>query len=325
MESTRARMEYLLRQSIDDTATVTEISPPPGLSPYLAGSLSYYQAAALGEEFLLVAPADEEDEPSLVRSRIEQVSKVCDLPVVAVLAPLNPTQRRMLIETGQSFITERGDLYLPHLALLLRQEVPHRAVVRRRFRPSDKLVFLFGLYAETPFEQQEVADATGVSVGSVSRALSNLCSLGMLDFETAGRTGRLKRYMVREAENYYRLGSELFGEAVWSTALTMELPQDVPCFASGLTALAETSNLVGPSRSVYAIGPNDASAIRLSGRDPYGDFAYIVQVLNYNPAPFASDGRVDPFTMIKTLGAREDERVSIALREALGGYPWFQG
>lgn len=47
-------------------------------------------------------------------------------------------------------------------------------------------------------------------------------------------------------------------------------------------------------------------------------------MLRFDPSVFAKDGRVDPLTMLLTID-EEDERISIALRQALGGYAWYQG
>lgn len=91
---------------------------------------------------------------------------------------------------------------------------------------------------------------------------------------------------------------------------------------SGLTALASRSELVAPQRRVVAIGPN---AKIPEGSAPEGfENAFIVQRLSYDPLPFAESGAVDPFTMLATID-EEDERISMALREALGGYAWYMG
>jgi hypothetical protein len=46
-------------------------------------------------------------------------------------------------------------------------------------------------------------------------------------------------------------------------------------------------------------------------------------VLKYNPALFAKNEHVDPLTTLLTLDDA-DERISIALKQALGGFEWYQ-
>ena len=47
----------------------------------------------------------------------------------------------------------------------------------------------------------------------------------------------------------------------------------------------------------------------------------LVHVLPYDPAPFARDGVVDPFTMLKTV-SRHDERIDMAIEEIKEGMGW---
>ena len=43
-----------------------------------------------------------------------------------------------------------------------------------------------------------------------------------------------------------------------------------------------------------------------------------------DPAPFTSQGRVDPLTMLLTVG-EDDERISLALRQELRSCEWYLG
>ena len=47
----------------------------------------------------------------------------------------------------------------------------------------------------------------------------------------------------------------------------------------------------------------------------------LVHVLPYDPTPFAKDGVVDPFTMLKTV-SRHDERIDMAIEEIKEGMGW---
>lgn len=47
----------------------------------------------------------------------------------------------------------------------------------------------------------------------------------------------------------------------------------------------------------------------------------LVHVLAYDPVPFASDGVVDAFTMLKTV-KRHDERIDMAIEEIKEDMGW---
>ena len=91
---------------------------------------------------------------------------------------------------------------------------------------------------------------------------------------------------------------------------------------SGLSALAELSDLLPPAEPSYAISPAQARLLPTVQDDSLERCT--LHVLRFDPSVFAKDGRVDPLTMLLTID-EEDERISIALRQALGGYAWYQG
>ena len=330
MRSTAQAIERLLRQHVDSSSWVEEYDARGELSPFLAGAFAIYRAELLSREVFLAEETDGSDNYGALRKRLDQLTSALRIPhgerVILFSASLPPNVRQSFFETGTPFVTADGDMYIPFLSFRINACRQSPVTTVRPFRSSDQSVFLFGLYAEGGFTQEDVMRTTGISVGSVSRALTNLVAARVLDFETGGKTGRMKTYFRAGDQTYYQAGLELFGEAVRSTALTNAMPEGQAPLASGLSALALSSDLLAPSKQVWAIGPKRANDIVLTDPDPYHGFRNAIQVLRYDPAPFARDGRVDPFTMLMTIpkADRNDERVRIALCEALGECAWYQ-
>lgn len=330
MRSTAQTIERLLQQLVDSSSRVEEYDARGEVSPFLAGSFTIYRAELLSKEVFFAEDTDGSDDYGALRKRLDQLTSALRIPhgerAVLFSASLPPNVRRSFLETGTPFVTADGDMYIPFLSFRINayRQSPVRAV--RPFRSSDQSVFLFGLYAEEGFTQEDAMQATGISVGSVSRALANLVAARALDFETGGRTRRMKTYFRADDLIYYQVGLEFFGDAVQSTAFTDAMPRGEMPLASGLSALAHSSDLLAPSKRVWAIGPRRASDIVLTDPDPYRGFENAIQVLRYDPTPFARDGRVDPFTMLMTIprADRNDERIRIALRKALEGCAWYQ-
>ena len=329
MRSVAQAIERLLRQYVDSAGWVEEYDTRNRLSPFLAGSFSIYRAEMLGREVFFAECTDGTDDYVALGRRLDQLTKSLGIPhgerVVLYAGSLPPNVRRSFLESGIPFATT-DDIYVPFLSFRIGAYRQRPMPMLRRFRSSDQSVFLFGLYAEGGFIQEDVMSRTGLSVGSVSRALANLVAARVLDFEVAGRTGRKKTYFRTDDHAYYQAGVELFGDAVQSTALTNALPQDAEPLVSGLSALALTSDLLVPSKEVWAIAPSRARSVTLTEPDPLSSFRHAIQILNYDPKPFAQGDRVDPFTMLMTISRadRNDERIRIALREALGGCAWYQ-
>ena len=89
------------------------------------------------------------------------------------------------------------------------------------------------------------------------------------------------------------------------------VPEDA--FRSGLSALAARTLLMAPQTSVFA----NLTPLAVEEGDP----AVIIQVLAFDPAPFAQDEAVDPFTMLKTID-RRDERIDMAVDEIKEAEGW---
>lgn len=316
MLSTASNIQRALRRTVDESVDVRCIDGELPLSPFLAGSFNLYRADILGESVLLAEDVFCED--GLLK-RLESLEKALGEPVAAVIPSAIPSERKALIAARRGFVTEQGDVYLPQLALALKADAEKRRSEGRAFSPAQQQAFLYCLLGEGELTQEGLREKTGMSAAGASRALSSLTDAGLIDYEVGGKTGRKRTYFAPDKSELFRRGRKLFGDPVrsvdrFSTAPDEELP------ISGLSALAARSELVAPPRAILAAGPNSKVCERPSAVDSEG--AFLVQRLTYDPVPFAEEGVVDPFTMLATID-EDDERISISLREALGGFPWY--
>lgn len=330
MKSVAGKIQKVLRENIDSAAWVWEHDASGELSPFLAGLFSVYVASMLGTEVFFVERTGDVDDYVALRRQLAQLDGALGVPhgghVVYFADTLPKDVRRSFLEAGTPFATAENDFFIPFLALRINANRQRTLPTIRRFTGSDQSVYLFGLYAEGSFTQDEVVRATGLSVGSVSRALSNLVLARALDYEVGGKTGRRKSYFRADDQVYYQAGREFFGEAVEGETATDARPVGAPTLTSGLSALALTNDLLVVSKEVLAVAPQYKSRVVATAPHPVHGLRYSVQVLRYDPAPFAVDGHVDPFTMLMTIppAARSDERVRIALREVLKGCAWYE-
>ncbi|WP_322153585.1 hypothetical protein [Paratractidigestivibacter sp.] len=315
-----AHIEQGLRRDIDPAASVRAL--PAALSPFLAGSYDLLEAELIGERIVIARPRELDAQRPQLAKRASALARALGRPVALYLPSMTCRQRRALIESRQGFITRGGDYYLPQVSLLLSAAVAGPVCATRPFSPAQQATFLYFLYAEDrPIGGPEIQRELGISAGSASSALSELTALGLLEYSVGGRTGRKKSYRVPDKKEYLDAGLKRFGSPVRET---IEAPSSVVGERwpkSGLSALAEVSDLLPPEQPVYAISRAQARGIPA---DPADDGARcVLKVLRYDPLLFASAGRVDPVTMMLTID-EEDERVSIALRQALEGQPWYR-
>ena len=321
MSETIKAIEQTLRSNVDENASVQRMSVK--LSAYLSSTYDLFKAKVLDSDLVLAMPTDAHADPVKSIKGMAMLGKSLNTDAAACFTSLSRPQRRELIKLGRPFMTIEGDFYLPQLSFSLTKKSATPLEVKRSFNPAQQLVFLYCLYSDmTPISQADVQRRTGLSSGSVSSALSMLVELGLLECSVGGKTGRRKSYLVSDGAQFYRGGIAAFGSPVRETVIApvSAVHDDWP--ASGLSALAELSDLLPPAEPSYAISPVQARLLPTVQDDSLERCT--LHVLRFDPSVFAKDGRVDPLTMLLTID-EEDERISIALRQALGGYAWYQG
>lgn len=316
MLHTATTIQNILRQSVDEHAEVRCGDDQFTLSPYLSGSFNLYHAHVLGNSIIFAEDITNEASAS---KRLKALEQAINESVIIFLPNLTPPLKRSLIKTQQGFITAQGDMYIPQLALVLKANATKKALRIKTFNPGQQQAFLYCLLEENTVTQEGLREKTGMSTASASRALSTLSDMGLIDYTISGKTGRKRTYFVPDKTEFFHKGKNLFGDPIKSIEY---VPQALSNGASisGLSALAARSELVGPTNKIVAFGPDAGS---FDSIDPIAQENFCVaQRLSYDPSPFAQNGVVDPFTMLMTIDEK-DERISIALREALGAYPWY--
>lgn len=316
MLSTSYKIQGALRHAADESATVRCADGKFSLSPFLSGSFNLYRGDVLGTSILFAEDASNDDGAP---KRLEALEKTVGEPVTVFLPSATTAQKRSLMAARRGFVTGQGDMYLPQLAVALRTSATKKPSSTRAFTPAQQQAFLYCLLEDGPLTQRGLREKTGMSAAGASRALSSLSEAGLIDYEVGGKTGRKRSYFVPDKAELYRRGRKLFGDPIKSVERRpASAAGSFPI--SGLSALAARSELVGPASRIVATGPAAGSLEDAAATAP--EATCIVQRLSYDPLPFAESGVVDPFTMLMTID-EEDERISMSLREALGGYPWY--
>jgi DNA-binding MarR family transcriptional regulator len=312
----------VLMRDVDANACVENFDVR--LSPYLSSSYALHKANILDAEIILAEPENPTSDFGRLIKGANALNKALGANIVLYL-PDAPTraQRKVLLDARQAFITRDGSYYIPQLALSLIRAQESAVKQRRNFNPTQQLVFLYCLYTNSgqQIEANDIQKALALSSGSVSYALSAFEDYGLIQYTTGGKTGRKKSYYVEDKARFYRKGINFFGNPVKETLEAPLSCVDSSWLKSGLSALSEQSDLLPPNKPYFAISPKQAKELTLKADD--GEGYCNIQFLRYDPALFAEGGCVDPLTMLLTID-EEDERISIALKQALGGFEWYQ-
>ncbi len=297
------------------------------LPVYISRNYEMYEARVFGEICLLITPARERQTPKDVAKHISFIAAETGLIVIYVAAALNSRDRSRLIEQGISFVVPGNQLYLPSLAMDLRE---HFRTKKSRDNESlspgaQALLFHYILRrnedAHTPSVFAKDLKYTAMTIG---RAFDDLEDLGLVETQKYGRERRLQ-FVHDRRETFERVRSQLRTPVKGTRYLIgdIEFVRDVKI--AGESALAERTNLAWPRLRTYALAASAwkgvTSILRVEEVPPeHAEFA--VETWCYDPAGLSDGECVDPLSLYAQFHRHSDERVSIAAEELLESVKW---
>lgn len=320
------RFEAYLQESLRLDPKVLKWPGEKTLPLFLREFYAFFQTRLLGADTLLMIPKGElESTPATLSKHILKVSEKWSHDVVFVNGAVSSLNRKRMIEQKISFVIPGNQLYLPLMGMDLREHYRRLQTLKAEFSPSTQVFVLEALYhprreADTPTAS---AKRLGYSTMTMTRAFDELEQAGLGEHRVKGKERMLsftQKPMV-----------------LWEAALpflkkpvnkfrytTSKLPTGIG-FVSGLSALAEYSNLAPPETEAIAV---DAESFRLiletailESHDP-GLGSKCIELWSYPPNRFGKKGIADPLSVYLSLKHDQDERVQQALKELLQGMKW---
>lgn len=323
------QLERYLRETVD--VSLEPRNPKPwkkaqGLPFYLRDRYEFLEARFLTIKCLFMMDAADQDEsPARIRKHIDQVQGKWDGPVVYVRRDVTTYNRKRLIEHKVPFVVPGNQLYLPMLAIDLREHYRGRKPEQSKLAPSAQAVLIYALGGPSEtLTPTELASALGYSVMSMSRAMDELEAAQLGESLTVGRERCLR--LTRPRREVWDAALPFLRSPVMSRH-TIEMTPDLPQgFRAGLSALSEYSMVAAPRNHVIALGRSewrkfkDRHAVTLLPVDVPG--ALEVEVWHYAPALFGRSGIVDRVSLYLSLRGTHDERVEAALEEMMRELSW---
>ena len=252
-----------------------------------------------------------------------------DAVPVLLLPALSSFDRRRLIEQRTPFIVPGNQLYLPDLALDLREYFKQgRATASRAaLSPATQALLICALLRrpwQSDWHAADDAARLGYTAMTVSRAVAELQGAGLADVTAVGRMRQLR--FTKPPEQVWQ-----DAQAVLKTPVRREVfvdarharPADALC--AGASALASQTNLADPLHPAWAVSAAAWQRAQKKGIEvlpaPLPD-SDTWQVWSYGPRLLPKDAVVDPLSLMLSLRNDPDERVQIALDELRETLPW---
>lgn len=298
----------------------------------LRDKYEYFVTPFLSTKCLLMVPkGNNEETPAAIRKHWEMTKKNWSGQAIYVPQKISSFNRKRLIDQKVDFIVPGNQLYLPDLAMDIREHFRQDHFEKEKFSPATQVIVLAELI--DPFKEprngNQLANAfLPYSLMTITRALNEIEKSGIGIVQTKGRERKLifelsKKDLWDKALPFLQSPIK---KQVYAYDANLKLGPDK--IESGLTALAHYSDLVEPSHKTYAFSLLQFKSIErnndlLALTHPDSEAACL-EIWSYDPKRLSRDGKADPFSLYLSLfkEKEEDERVHQALEKMIKNSLW---
>ncbi|MBC2717821.1 MAG: MarR family transcriptional regulator [Desulfobacteraceae bacterium] len=315
---------YLL-DTLGMNVTLSTLVDQGTLPFFLHDHYIFYNVRLLDEDFIvLAAKSHAKLTPAAIRKHVGLVNSKLNIKPVFLCATISSFNRKRLIEYKVPFIIPENQMYLPDLAIDLREHFIKARTKPLSLAPATQAVVLYVLNQKItdPLTPKELTVKLGYSKMSMSRSISEIEAAELAKVETDGNK-RLVRFDKNSRELWEKTLPYLktpIKKIRWLKSM-----EDVSLFhEAGESTLARHSALTPPNQPVYAIGIGNWRKNRGNFQvSKYSDEATCkVELWSYAPGLISKGNKVDPFSLYLSLRDVKDERVESALKQMMEAIEW---
>ncbi len=306
-----------------------ELEPWPGdtkLPVFLTRRYTFYRATIAARPCLFMATPSAEPTPAEIGKHMAQVAPMNGDILIYAAPRMSATMRARLVALGIAFAVPGNQLYIPQLAMDLREHFRAPDKARgERLTPAAQLVLFHHLLG-----RHETTTATGLAriLGytpmSLGRAIDELAQRNLATVEWQGREKTIvypphHRTLLENSRSLLRSPKRGYH--------AVRFQAQVPTLLrAGETALADLTNLGPPATPVYAItGAGWQEFFKTHAicdlHDIEGADA-MIETWRYDPSRLEEGGHVDPLSLYAQFWDHPDERVAQAAADVLETLHW---
>lgn len=268
--------------------------------------------------------------PAALEKRLARLTEALSRPAVLVLDALPARDRQRLVARRTPFVVPFVHAYLPPVLIDSRATARPRGAPQNApeaLAPTTQLLLLRALLTENAGDlyAQDLVRALSVSAMTVSRALKELEAAHLI---TRPHTGRPRpARLTRPKRETWQRAQPLLRTPVRARYLTTA--RHIPsALEAGFSALGRLSDLAPPREPTVALTQDAWRELEAALEpEPYRDGALephhtLVEVWAYDPRVLTPGPHVDTLSLYLSLRDTHDERIELALEQALEGLPW---
>ena len=320
-------LERYLRVTLHDNRIRLRVfKSTKSLPVFLARAYKFYEAEIGGKRCVFLAANARPSTPAEIAKHIALVRSAIPANIIFAAPSLSAHNRSRLIDQGVAFVVPGNQLYIPALAMDLRDHFrAAKSYTADGLSPAAQAVLFQHLlrrdeHSATPSAIAQRLHYTPMSIG---RAFDDLAALGLAHIERRGKETHLEfgssgRELLDAARTFLRSPVRTIKYIRNSKALsTLKL--------AGESALAELTDLSRPRMDTYAIeATNWKDFVQMSALSEVDETEAerAVETWSYDPAGLSNKHVVDPLSLYAQFWDHQDERISAAAEKLLENFPW---
>lgn len=298
----------------------------PQLPIYLTSDYQFYDMQLGNRKLVLMVRRDDAGTPAEIAKHLNQAQSKLFVPVIFVTESLTAKNRSRLIKDAIAFIVPGNQLYMPELAIDLREHFRAQKVKAGEILTPAAQALLFRhllRIRKQDVTASNIAEDLNYTPMSIGRAIDVLTDLGLATSDKVGRERHIHfklegKALFERAKPFlrspvrslrYLTGAEripkfkIAGETALSS-LTALSPPRVKHYAASLSYWNEIQD----TKDVDEVAPEDADGI--------------LEIWSYDPAPLTTNATVDLLSLYARFMDHPNERIAMAASEMLGKVNW---
>ncbi len=319
-------LERYLGATLHDPVRVKPLGQAPGLPAFLDRMYRLGEGRVAGRRCVFLATGDNAATPADIEKHVALVRSAVDAVVVFVATSLSSYNRARLIGRAVPFVVPGAQLYIPELAMDLRERFRTRELRRGSgLSPAAQAVLFHRLLRidEAATTPSLIAARLRYSAMSIGRAFDGLVEAGLARAEKRGKQRHIR--FKDEGRRLFDAARDLLRSPVRAEKFVGDGGVTGPLKHAGESALAELTHLSPPPLNTFAVAASDWKKLARTcglvetGRD---QATQVVETWAYDPAGLSDARTADPLSLYAQFQDHGDERVSMAAERLLKAVAW---
>ncbi|MDF0660817.1 hypothetical protein PYR67_15915 [Rhizobium sp. BC49] len=319
-------MERYLGELLHERIDVRPFEGARSLPSFIGRTYTLYETRILGRQCVIVAKLDETGTPADIAKHIDLVRSATHATVALATMTISAHNRSRLIGQGVPFIVPGNQLYIPDLAIDLRE---HFRAPRLRqadgLSPAAQTVLFHRIlhldrHMTTP---SLLAERLHYSAMSIGRAFDDLVATGLAETVRHGKERHI--HFKEEGRPLLKEATPLLRSPVRSLKFVRGDALSAHLKLAGETALSHLTELSSPRIDSFAVAASDWKVISQTAdlvETERDEANCIIETWSYDPAALSDTDAVDVLSLYAQFRDHRDERVAMAADQLLENLPW---